>query len=165
LLQAFARLELVSGTLQQVDEALRALARGRRAGGLHRAACRAARVELDPPSFFLLSLLDEEPRRLTDLAARVGLDASTVSRKLHSLEAAGLMGRDEDPADGRAALVRLRPEGQRALARVARARLALLEEALDGWSDDDRRELARLLGRFAESLSQVGRPGAESVSR
>jgi DNA-binding MarR family transcriptional regulator len=148
------------GTLEEVDDALRSLASGRRAGGLHRAACRAAGVELDPPSFFLLSLLDKEPRRLTDLAARVGLDASTVSRKLHSLEAAGLMARDEDPADGRAAPVGLRAEGRRALARVAHARVSLLEEALAGWSDDDRRELARLLGRFAESLSGLGRAGA-----
>jgi DNA-binding MarR family transcriptional regulator len=148
--------ERVDATLEAVDGGLRALARGRRAAGLHRAACRAAGVELDPPSFFLLNLLGDEPRRVTELATRAGLDASTVSRKLHALEAAGLMARDGDPADGRAALVRLSPAGHRTLERVERARLACLEQVLEDWTEDDRRDLARLLGRFADSLSHLG---------
>jgi DNA-binding MarR family transcriptional regulator len=143
-------------TLEALDGALCALFRGRRGALLHGAACRAAGVELDPPAFFVLTLLGEEPARLTELAPRLGLDASTVSRKLHGLEAAGLTTREEDPADGRAALVGLSDEGRRVVDRVHEARLAYLAELLEEWSERDGAELSRLLVRFAEELARRG---------
>jgi DNA-binding MarR family transcriptional regulator len=146
-------------TLYAVDEALRALFRGRRGARLHAEACRRVDVRLDPPAFFLLSLLAERPARLTDLACRVGLDASTISRKLQELEAAGLTTRQDDPADRRAALLTLSEQGLETLSRVGDARRAHLGELLADWSEADRLELARLLGRFAETVARSAAEG------
>lgn len=150
-------------TLAGVDEALRALSRGLRTARLHREACRAAGVDLDPPGFSLLGLLGEGPTRLTQLACRVGLDPSTISRKLQELERSGLVTREADQEDRRAAMLRLSPEGQDVAARLQRARLESLSEVLADWSERDRRELARLLARFAHSLAQ--RDGKAGVAR
>ena len=140
-------------TLDAVDAALRALFRGRRAVRLHAEACRRAGVRIDPPAFFLLSLLAERPARLTDLACRVGLDSSTISRKLQELESAGLTTREGDPADRRAAVLTLSDLGADTVVRIGQARREYLGELLADSSEEDRLELARLIGRFADALA------------
>ena len=151
--------------LRAVDRALRALVRGRRAARLHRAACRAAGLELDPPGFFVLSLLADKPTRLTDLADRIGLDASTVSRKLQDLDGAGLTTRELDRDDRRATLVGLSPHGKRVVRRIEQARLAYLDDVLADWPAAERHDLARLLSRFADDLANRGAPAPAGAAR
>ena len=49
--------------------------------------------------------------RLSDLAARMEIDASTASRHVRALEQAGLLRRSPDPDDGRAFRVELTDAG------------------------------------------------------
>src|SRR5438445_12216293 len=67
-------------------------------------------------------LVERGPTRLTDLAAALWLDKSTVTRQVATLEAAGLAQRVPDPSDGRAALVGLTDQGRDVLSRVRRGR-------------------------------------------
>ena len=55
--------------------------------------------------------------RVSDLAACVELDASTVSRQIKQLEDKGIVERTADPADGRASLVRLTDDGRETMHR------------------------------------------------
>lgn len=70
-----------------------------------------------PHAYALLALRDG-PLRVTDLAARLRIDRSNVSRLCARMEAAGELTRARDPADGRARQVRLTPQGERAAAAV-----------------------------------------------
>src|SRR5690349_3009588 len=61
---------------------------------------------VDPSTFPLAkALMCHEAMRVSDLAARIELDASTVSRQIKQLEDKGIVERTADPADGRASLV------------------------------------------------------------
>jgi DNA-binding MarR family transcriptional regulator len=97
-----------------------------------------------------------EPLRLSDLAASVGLDASTVSRHVKSLDDAGYVQRIEDPADRRACRVALTAAGRAALDATMAARADAISAALADWSAEDRRMLTTLVTRLADSLSRVG---------
>lgn len=126
---------------------IRAVARGRevRAGG------RTLRVST--PSYILLVRLHEcEPQRASELARHLGLDKSTMSRHIAALEREGLIERVEDPADGRAALVRLSAEGRSSLTEARTERREALFGLLAGWSEQDRRDFARLLGQLNTDL-------------
>src|SRR5947209_19596295 len=68
----------------------------------------AAGMDLDRASYGVLFRLEEGPARLSDLAQRVGVDISTLSRQVHHPEAAGLVGRRGMGEDRRAALLSAR---------------------------------------------------------
>ncbi len=58
--------------------------------------------------------IDESGSRVTDLAAAAHVTKQTASGLVRGLEAAGLVEREEDPADARAVLVRVSPRGAEA---------------------------------------------------
>jgi DNA-binding MarR family transcriptional regulator len=102
---------------------------------------------------YLLGHIDTlAPVRATDVAEHVGLDLSTVSRHLKSLEDAGYVRRSPDPDDRRAALLELSASGRDLLETTTRARTALLARATADWSRDDVGTLTRLLNRLAREL-------------
>jgi DNA-binding MarR family transcriptional regulator len=92
------------------------------------------------------------PIRTSDLAARIGLDVSTVSRQLAGLEKAGLVVRKTDPGDKRAALLKLSGEGKRVVIKIQRARREVMGEALAEWPIEDVERLAELLEQFTDAL-------------
>ncbi len=100
----------------------------------------------------LEALRGGEPVRLGPLARRLGITPSTLTRNLARLEDDGMLTRDADPEDGRAARVRLSPAGDRAAARVERQELAFAEGVLARLGPERRSEVTRAL---AELLSAV----------
>jgi DNA-binding MarR family transcriptional regulator len=90
--------------------------------------------------------------RVSDLATKVELDASTVSRQIKQLEDKGIVERTTDPADGRASLVRLTSHGEAHMQAAFRRRFLRIKTALDPWSDEDRSHLKILLTRLAGDL-------------
>ena len=94
----------------------------------------------------------EEGVRPRDLARTEGLDPSTMSRRLASLTARGLIHRAPDPSDGRAQVLSLTEEGHRAVTQERARRVTLVTDALTGWDQEDSEELARLLGRLTDTL-------------
>jgi DNA-binding MarR family transcriptional regulator len=129
--------------------------------------------EVDPSTFPLAKqLMCTEALRVSDLAARVGLDASTVSRQIKQLEDKGIIERTPDPADGRASLVRISAAGAGVMQSAFRRRFERIRTALEPWSDEDRQRLQHLLTRLATDLAEandrdipdlpVSRPNATS---
>jgi DNA-binding MarR family transcriptional regulator len=115
----------------------------------------AAQLHGDLPSYgwsLLVPLQRNGDLRSTDLAARVGVDVSVVSRRLAVLERAGYVERHPDPRDGRASLLRITPAGDDALeaARGLRSEWAL--SAFSHWDETDARLLASLLDRLVDDL-------------
>ncbi|MGC1185737.1 MAG: MarR family transcriptional regulator [Candidatus Dormiibacterota bacterium] len=92
------------------------------------------------------------PVHPSQLAAYYGVDNSTITPKLQRLEGAGLVAREPDPRDGRAALLRITATGQRLRKRLHLARRTMLEELLREWSPGDQGRLAQALTRLAARL-------------
>jgi DNA-binding MarR family transcriptional regulator len=96
----------------------------------------------------LLRLHRNGPERIGALAVELGLDSTTVTRHLDELESRGLVVREPDPADRRAALVRLTPKAVAQMDAADADRRTRLGHVLADWPAGDRHEFARLLSRF-----------------
>jgi DNA-binding MarR family transcriptional regulator len=148
-------------SLDQLYDALSLLARGRRLGRLEERITGLAGARIDPPGRLLLRRIGEEGQvRLGELAGLLGLDPSTVSRKVQQLEQAGLIARTSDRRDKRAAVLSVTTEGKRLLRRFDTARRKLLGEVLANWSVADRLALASLLRRLASDFARHNRSRA-----
>ncbi|MGH8993281.1 MAG: MarR family winged helix-turn-helix transcriptional regulator [Acidimicrobiia bacterium] len=146
--------------LIKVDEALLTLGRPthlRRVGERVRAG---AGLPLDRAAYPLLRGIAEcGPVRLSDLAARLGVQVSTASRQVKDLEAAGLVERTGDPKDGRVAMLALAPAGKEALKKLRESWRRALVEILEDWPEADREALGALLGRLAAGMVEYGKGG------
>jgi DNA-binding MarR family transcriptional regulator len=91
------------------------------------------------------------PLTLSALADAEQVRAPTITRIIAALEGAGLVSREPDPADGRAALVRATPAGVRLLGKARSRRLAALSSEMKELPPDDLATLERaavILGRL-----------------
>jgi DNA-binding MarR family transcriptional regulator len=91
--------------------------------------------------------------RRVDLAERLDLSQSGVTRMLAPMEKVGWVGRADDPRDGRVGYVVLTAAGRRLVKDGAKT---LTQQAAtlfgDLWTDDELATLARLLGRLTANL-------------
>ena len=104
-----------------------------------------------------LMQLDQSPAnrlRRVDLAARLNVSQSTVTRLALPLEKLGFVRREADPRDGRVGYVVLTKAGRQRVAE-ARATLERMADAMfrDRWSDKEVATLSSLLGRFTAALA------------
>ena len=117
---------------------------------------------LTPPTAGLLSLLVKDgERRSGDLADALGIDPSSVSRKLADLERLGLVARRPDPVDGRAWLNSATAAGRAALRDMRDRYVATATAALGAWSDGELTSLASALRRLHTDLTTT-RPTHDS---
>lgn len=100
----------------------------------------------------LYHLTTEGPMRTSVLAERLGLDPSTTSRHVASLERDGHLQRVADPDDGRAWLVQASPSGRRAFEETRSLRDALVSSALQDWAPHEVDDFAAALARFNDSV-------------
>jgi DNA-binding MarR family transcriptional regulator len=157
---AAARSVLRDAAFDDVEAAFSLMARKAGLPRLHERFSAAAGVDLEPSSFQLIRRLElAEPIRMSDLAALMGLDLSTVSRQVALLEAAGLVGRSRDPLDGRASLLTLNERGRIASSRICASRRSLFAEFLSDWPKEDVELFAALLTRFAHAMAAFAERG------
>jgi DNA-binding MarR family transcriptional regulator len=104
----------------------------------------------------LARALDAQPRRtVRELAEVAGVTQPTVTRALDGLQRQGLVRRVASPDDRRCVLVELTEQGDEVLA-SERARLdARRRELLAELSDDERRQVERLLLRLADLVERL----------
>lgn len=120
---------------------------------------------LDRSAYTILGLLnDVGPLRNGALAARLHLDASTVSRHVAALQQAGLTTREADPDDGRACRLRLTSAGQSAVAETRQLRRNAVRELVGSWPTDEQDMFAALLERLnadLDGLASDAAPGGQ----
>jgi len=116
-----------------------------------------AGVSVERAGFGVLRCVSEQGEvRVSELAQLLGVDTSTMSRHVKTLERSGLVVRAGDPSDGRAARVGLTAAGVEVLRLLGEARHQYFTELLAGWSDADRSALAPLLTRLANEVLERG---------
>jgi DNA-binding MarR family transcriptional regulator len=92
--------------------------------------------------------------RLSALATWQGVDRSTISTQVASLERRGLVERRVDPADARASLISVTRDGAKQAARQRSAAESFVEGIVGDWSTQDRMVLAELLERLAAGMTR-----------
>lgn len=91
------------------------------------------------------------PLSVSDLGAAIGVDQPRASRLVQQGVAHGWVRREADPDDARRTRIALTDEG-RTLAKGMRGeRREMLGSALAAFTDEERAELARLLGKLADN--------------
>lgn len=93
----------------------------------------------------LLTLLDQGPIRMTELATRERVRTPTTTVAIRRLEKLGLVKRSRDPSDLRAVLVEVTPEGLVQHREALAARRAQLAAMLGKLTDEERETLTRAL--------------------
>jgi len=101
----------------------------------------------------MASLIGEGEHRLSELAELRNVDQSVISRQIGDLSERGLVCRRPDPADRRASLVRLTPDGLLLLERVRLLRRTWLRDALARTPAVDVRTAAELISVMTAELA------------
>lgn len=140
--------------LQRTVVAFRRLVTTLNRAKTHDRLTEAAGVRLDRPDVqILVHLLDAgEPRRIGAIAEGLQVESPHVTRHVTSLEQRDLVRRVRDPDDGRAWRVTLTEEGAEVAGRCRRVTTDWFEGALAEWSEEDRAELSRLMGKLSDDL-------------
>lgn len=111
---------------------------------------------LDPTARVILRAVEHLGTvRSTVVAERTGLSRPVVSRRVAGLVDAGFVATAPDPADGRAALLSLAPDGRALLASLDAAGAEVFDEVTSVFDQDELRTLAALLAKFNDRAADV----------
>ena len=118
------------------------------------------------PYHYAIMLVLEEGSSDTQgsIADALGYDRGQLVGLLDELEEQKLVERRRDPADRRRHLVRLTPEGTRALGRLRALTREVEDQFLDSLSEEERADLHRLLLRLAEKHEPRCAPVGEACA-
>lgn len=86
-----------------------------------------------------------------DMSRHLGIDSGLMSRMLHKLEAKGLLKRTRRITDRRVVDLTLTSKGKQVAAAIPDIALPVLNGRLQGFSDEEFKELLRLLGKFIDA--------------
>ncbi|SRR5581483_1200197 len=101
-------------------------------------------VDLGPSQVAALATVERHgPLSPSELAERERIKRPTATRIVGHLEAAGLVERVRDPADGRASILSVTAEGRALLRRLRERKTAYVAKRLAAMSTEDRRTLER----------------------
>lgn len=103
----------------------------------------------------VLRVVREESERLGDLANRLNVATSVVSRAVDALEHEGLAERRPDPQDARACLVTITDEGERRLNERERYVIQMVTDELDEWTPSEADQIIDLLQRLERHVSDL----------
>ena len=133
--------------------------------GIHASACFAARlaeVDLQPPLFRVLNLVDAaEGRSQQEIAKAVQAPPSRMVGFVDELEQRGLVERRADPRDRRVRALYLTAAGREPLARGREVAREHEQELTQGLGEGERERLVELLGKVVEeqAIGQGVHPG------
>lgn len=119
--------------------------------------------KLDPACYPLLMVLARgDSVRMSELAAALDLEKSTVTRQVDAVVRLGLAERGLDPDDARARTVRMTDEGRQRFDAVVQSAVDDWRLRLSQWNPDDIRTLSHLLRRLNDSDDNATRDAAST---
>lgn len=100
------------------------------------------------------TLVQREGWRMADLAEAMRVDASTATRAVARLVAAGLAARSASSSDARCVVVAATPDGRARHALIAERRRSAITEILAGFEPEEQATLAELMERLVAGLDE-----------
>jgi DNA-binding MarR family transcriptional regulator len=100
----------------------------------------------------LRAIVEAGEIRASDLASRLFVTKTSISRYVNVMLKEGLLRQRRDPSDGRATLLSVSTAGQREFEEREARRSAMLAEICQGWSKGDVTTLTTLLQRMNDGL-------------
>lgn len=105
----------------------------------------------------LLSVLRcKGPQIMSSLSQGLGVTPRNVTALVDALEEEGLVGRRPHPTDRRATVIELTPRGTQTCEGMYDEHRVATSELFVGLSEDEQRELIRLLGTLRDALRRAG---------
>ena len=143
----------VSTEIVEIEVALSEIAYLASRARQHERLMAVAGLSLDRSAAALLRHLDmAEPIRAGELAARLAVEASHVTRQVQQLEKGGYLTRVPDPDDRRAQLIQLTDEGRRTVDRIRAVGCLGMQQVLGEWPREDLGRLAELFRRMVDDF-------------
>ncbi|MDT0343572.1 MarR family winged helix-turn-helix transcriptional regulator [Streptomyces litchfieldiae] len=143
----------VSADVTEIERALSRVAYLASRARQHERLMASAGVPLDRAAVVLLrQIAESESLRPGELAVRLGVEASHITRQVQRLQRAGYVTRVPDPEDRRAQRIELTPSGREAIDRVREASRRGMQAALSDWSPEELRQLATLFHRMVDDF-------------
>lgn len=141
----------------QIEQALSVIVTWALRHDVQQETMRRAQCDLSRGHIWLLGRLSQgNGARLSDLAHSSGVDKSTLTPQAGRLLREGLIARQADPTDRRAAILQATPDGRELLARLHSIRCAMLSELLADWPAGEQASTAATLTKLAAVLESVG---------
>lgn len=143
----------VSAEVAEIERALTRITYLSTRARQHERLMGLAGVPLDRAAVALLrQIADSEPLRPGELANRLGVEASHVTRTVQQLQRSGHVTRVPDPDDRRAQRIQLTELGRDAIARIREAGARGMQLALSHWSPEELHRLATLFHRMVDDF-------------
>lgn len=98
----------------------------------------------------------EEPRRMSDIAKRLGVTMGTLTTNMNSLEDKGYIVRERSSADKRVVLVVLTPKGKRAFYHHRGFHQNMIKSVVKGLDEDEMKVMIKCLMNLNEFFKQYG---------
>lgn len=120
------------------------------------------------PRFDLLAQLDRHPDglKMGELSRRLMVTGGNITGITDQLEADGWVERAGVENDRRAWRVRLTPRGKKAFRQMADTHESWIVELFDDWTERDREQLFKLLGKLKQSIRGIDeRDGPDTTNR
>lgn len=96
------------------------------------------------------------PQIMSSISDELGVTRRNVTALVDALEEEGLLRRKPHPTDRRATVIEMTDRGELTMDRVYDEHRAAVAELFAGLEEEDRRELARMLGLLRETLRREG---------
>jgi DNA-binding MarR family transcriptional regulator len=96
------------------------------------------------------------PLSISDLSNEIGVDQPRASRLVAQGVEMGVLRREADPEDARRVQIVLTDDGQKLATHLREAHRKTVELALEGFSGEERQQLATLLSRLADAWPRSG---------
>ena len=143
----------VSPEIVEIEVALSEIAYLASRARQHERLMAVAGLSLDRSAAALLrQLAMAEPVRASELANRLAVEASHVTRQVQQLERTGYVTRVPDPDDRRAQLIKLTPLGRQTFERIRAVGVLGMQQVLDKWPREDLHTLSVLFRRMVDDF-------------
>jgi DNA-binding MarR family transcriptional regulator len=151
--------------LTSIQNALGVVARRAKDGAFHEKLGERVGYQLEGQFYSTLARLHmADGCTVTELAAALGLETSSCSRRINILEDAGLVRREVGTVDRRVAHLWLTEEGRELFETLQAGWRQMLAEVTAGWNESEIETFAVLFSRFANDFESYASDGVASLA-